>query len=368
MTATRRLLSLFSALFVSLVPAFCSAVPVDESTPANSAQADSTQIPQPLQQFRGMLIGRLLQRDIEQGTFTVQVDYVSRVWENNKASNPRAAVGRTLMVDGITGKWLDQLLLIKPGETLEFEAQHRGGSTLTFPGEWLRKVPAFKPEDHPVPPADFRGFAGVIQGTIERKDADHKELIVKVMQIESTNDRNRAKDAKQAVGHSFVLAGFWAKMSEPWQQLQAGDTIRAGVLHRVPQSDHFTVIDFATKVTAESPRPDGSSSEPQKSSQTTGFPAGMQGFRGILRGQLVSRDLERGELVLKAEQVTRTWQENKAKDTESCRGRQFTVRRISDKWLDVLVNLKPGDRIEVEAFHNGGEHLDFVAEWLKKVE
>ncbi|MFM7164657.1 MAG: hypothetical protein ACKO3T_05380 [Planctomycetaceae bacterium] len=341
----------------------------EPARPAESPAAADT-IPTELQQFRGMLIGRMQQRDIETGTFTVAVDYVSRVWENNRASNPRIVVGRTVTVDGVTGKWLDQLLLIKTGETVEFEAQHRGGSTLTFPGEWLRKVPAFKPADHPVPADGFRGFSGIIRGTVETKNSDHKELVIKVAQIESTDDRSRAKSAGDIVGQKIVLAGFWAKMSEPYQQLQAGDAIRAGVLHRVPQSDHFTVMEFATKIAASdltSPAP-APKPAPRDAVENSRFPSGMQGFRGILKGQLISRDLEQGQLVFRASEVTRTWKENKASNTESCKGREFTVKRISGKWLDVLVTLKPGDRIEVEAFHNGGEHLDFVSEWLKKAD
>ena len=324
-------------------------------------------IPQELQQFRGMLIGRMLQRDIEKGTFTVTVDYVSRVWENNQASNPRAAAGRTLTIDGVTGKWLDQLLLIKTGETVEFEAQHRGGSTLTFPGEWLRKVPPFKPADHPVPPEGFRGFSGIIHGTIEAKHEDHRELIIRVLKIESANDRSRAKSPSDAVGQKIVLAGFWAKMTEPFSTLQTGDSVRAGVLHRVSQSDHFNVMEFTTKISASESSATPAPAPPENAGNSS-FPAGMQGFRGILKGQLISRDLEKGELVFRASGVTRTWKENKATDTNSCKDRTFTVKRISGKWLDVLVSLKPGDTIEVEAFHNGGEHLDFVSEWLKKAD
>ena len=51
----------------------------------------------------------------------------------------------------------------------------------------------------------------------------------------------------------------------------------------------------------------------------------MKGFRGILRGKLVSKDVEKGTLVFKADRVTRTWKENRASDTGSCRGHQFLV-------------------------------------------
>jgi hypothetical protein len=336
---------------------------------SNGAKVETPAIPADLRDFRGMLIGQLVDRDIERGTFTVKVDYVSRVWENNKANNPQAAVGKTFTVDGVVGKWLDQLILLRPGETLEFEAQHRSGDTLTFPGEWLRKVPPFKAVDHPVPPEGFRGFAGVVTGTIVSKNTESHELILRIDTVEKSFDRSRAKEADSVKGKPIVLAGFWGKMSQELEKLEAGERIRAGVLHRVPKSDHLTVAEFVEEIftneKSESPKRVTTSSNAQSGD---GFPEGMEGFRGILRGKLVSRDVEKGELVIRAEKTTQVWKENRAKDTESCRGREFLVKRISGKWLDTLIGLKPGDTIEVEAFHNGGHNLDFVSEWLKKVE
>lgn len=387
----RLLPSLVLGLSASLPIAHCGAEqPAAGQAAGQPAGQPAAALPEELRQFNGMLIGQLVERDVERGTFTVKVDYVARVWENSRARNPRSAVGKTLRIDGVTGKWLDQLLVVRPGETLEFEAQHRGGETLTFPGEWLKKVAPFKADDHPVPPDGFRGFAGVVTGKVVRKNVESHELIVRIDSIEQKFERSRAENADEAIGKSITLAGFWGKLSSPLEQLKAGDAIRAGVLHRVPKSDHFTVSEFIEQVAVASagepakretsppvkptpgkPLPDKPTGTPTGTPtgvDAEAFPAGLRGFRGILRGQLVSRDLEKGELVFKAERATRTWPENRATDIQSCRGRELLVKRIAGKWLDVLVTLKPGDQIEVEAFHNGGQHLDFVSEWLKKVE
>ena len=322
-------------------------------------------LPEGLQNFSGMLIGRMVNRDIERGSFSVKVEYVARVWENNKARKPRSVVGKEVTVNGVTGKWLDELLLVRPGETVEFEAQHRSGDELTFPGEWLKKVPAFDPEEHPVPPEAFRGFSGMVTGQVVKKNQASRELHVRIDSIEKPFEKNQARSAKQVVGKRIVLAGFWAKMSKPFESLEKGDRIRAGVLHRVRQSDHFTVIEMAEKIGKEERQSSGS---PEASVPSSGFPAGMRGFRGILRGTLVSKDIEKGTMVFEADQVMRTWKASRASDTGSCRGHQFLVKGISGKWVDVLITMKPDDRIEVEAFHNSGEHLDFIDEWLKKVE
>lgn len=344
-----------------------------DSQRTEAAAATPIAVPQELQEFSGMLIGKMVSRDIERGEFTVTIDHVARVWENNKARQPRAAVGKTLTVENVTGKWLDQLLLIRPGETVEFEAQHRGGDRLRFPGEWLHKVPPFDPADHPVPPEAFRGFAGIVDGKIERRRDEGGELVLRVNRIHETFERNRAENPEAIVGKEIVLAGFWGRMRKPFDQLKPGDTVRTGVVHRVPQSDHFTVAEFIEKSAesdrpAESNRPARKDREESREADASGFPAGMRGFRGILRGTVVSRDVEKGELVFRAQRATRVWKQNKATDVESCAGRTFTTEGISGKWLDVLLTLEPGDAIEVEAFHNRGERLDFVGEWLKKVE
>lgn len=341
-------------------------VPADEIPTTLTAEESVAGLPEGLQRFSGMLIGKMVKRDIERGRFTVQVQYVARVWENNKASRPRDVVGKAVTVNGISGKWLDELLLVRPGETVEFEAQHRDGNELTFPGEWLKKVPAFDPAEHPVPVDGMRGFAGLVTGKVIKKNPTSRELHLQIDGIEKTFERNRAKSPEDTVGKKIVLAGFWARMSKPFETIEAGDRIRAGVLHRVPQSDHFTVIEMAKPIEQSAP----STSLPATSSKedATGFPAGMKGFRGILVGRLESKDVEAGTLVFTATEVKRTWKANRASNPNSSKGKPFLVKGISGKWVDVLITLKKGDTIEVEAFHNSGEHLDFIAEWLKKVE
>ena len=124
------------------------------------------ELPEPAMRFNGMLVGRLVSKDVEKGTFIINVDAVPRVWRNSKAESPKSLVGKNISVDGVSGKWLDALLLVKEGESLECEARHDGGEGLTFPGELLRKVGPFEPGDYPVVPEGFRGFRGAVSGKI----------------------------------------------------------------------------------------------------------------------------------------------------------------------------------------------------------
>jgi hypothetical protein len=348
----------------------CSDFPTNSAWAAgergDERQSEPQNIPDELQGFSGMILGRLVTRDIEQGQFTVTVDYVPRVWRNNRAARPRSAVGKTFLVDGVSGRFLDRLLLIDPGDTVRFEAQQQRDDRLTFPGELLEMAEPYDPEDYPVPPDEFRGFRGMITGTIVGKKDDSLELTIEIDEIERVLDGNRAEDAEAGIGEAVVVGGFWqAPMRERFEQLRIGDTVRTGLHHQVPQSDHMRAIEFVGKVADD---PDSDEPARRRELDDDGFPVGMHGFRGILIGKLVDKDIEEGTLTFVAEEVKRVWRQNKATDLESCEGHTFVVEGISGRWLDVLIAIERDDRIEVEAFHNGSGHLDFIQEWLKKVE
>ena len=85
----------------------------------------------------------------------------------------------------------------------------------------------------------------------------------------------------------------------------------------------------------------------------------MRGFEGALVGQLVSKDVERGEFVLRVEKVLAVSKNNKAQNTKSSHGRRITIRGISNRYLDELLLFKTGNRMEVGAIHLRGEYLSF---------
>jgi hypothetical protein len=98
------------------------------------------------------------------------------------------------------------------------------------------------------------------------------------------------------------------------------------------------------------------------------IPEGMKGFRGMLKGKLVSKDVEKGKLELEVESVLKQWPKSTAKDAPSAVGKTVPINGVFGKWLDVLLQVDKGQKIEIEAFHNGGDTLTFPGEWLKKVE
>ena len=322
--------------------------PVTKTTP--------DELPSGIQRFNGMLVGRLVKKDIEKGKFLVNVDAVPRVWRNSKAENPKSVVGKNVEVDGVSGKWLDALLVVKTGETLEFEARHDGGNGLTFPGELLRKVAPFDPKDYPELPEGFRGFHGAVVADVVKKDPDTFELIVEVKEVLGTRDGNRAKDAKSIEGKQMMLAGFWQRKDQ-YHGLKVGDRIQAGMRHIALRSDHLTITESVRKTDKHT----------ESSASTDGLPEGIRGFQGALVGRLVSKDVEKGTLEITVDAVPRIWRNNKAKKPRSIVGKNIKIDGVSSRFLDVLLTTRKGETLEVATRHNGGAVLTFPGELFRKV-
>ena len=72
-------------------------------------------------------------------------------------------IGKTLKVTGVSGPWLDKLLLIKKGQTLKLRSMTLIGDTLTLSSKAtvLERAAKFSRETYPIPPDSFVGFRGV---------------------------------------------------------------------------------------------------------------------------------------------------------------------------------------------------------------
>ena len=302
------------------LPATADDSPKTKNEPTTTAVAVELQttpddLPDGIHKFNGMLVGRLAAKDVEKGTFVVQIDAVPRVWRNSKAENPRSVVGKTVEVDGVFGKFLDVLVVVKKGETIEFEARHDDGNRLTFPGEMLRKVAPYDPEDYPLLPEEFRGFQGAVVADIVKKDPETLELIVRVDRVLDTWKDNRAKQPKSIEGKQMMLAGFWQR-KEAYHELKAGDRIEVGMQHIGLRSEHLTVAEFVRK-TGESPQSDRAKMKREATTPEGGLTEELRGFRGMLVGRLVSKDVERGTFTIAVDAVPRVWNNNEASNPKS---------------------------------------------------
>ena len=109
--------------------------------------------------------------------------------------------------------------------------------------------------------------------------------------------------------------------------------------------------------------------------QQPALPDPAAGFAGMIRVKVIAkRDLG---LVVSVEEVTKTWEHNKAPDAKSLVGKRVLVTidrqgpqnvRLLNRYLGTL---KPGDVTELDVAHKGGEELtllELTAEQRKKVE
>ncbi|MDV6030537.1 MAG: M48 family metalloprotease [Phycisphaera sp. RhM] len=334
--------------------------------PTTELKATPDALPPGIRKFNGMVVGRLAAKDIERGTFVVHVDAVSRVWRNSQAENPQSIVGKSVAVGGVFGKFLDVLVVTRIGETIEFECKHDGDG-LKFPGEMLRKVAPYRPQDYPKLPESFRGFQGSVIADIVKKDPEAFEMIIKVSSVKEVWNKNTAKEPRSIEGRTMMLAGFWNR-KEVYHSLKPGDRIEVGMQHIGRQSEHLTVAEFVRKANAGSEK---AAMEPIKRMErepaaADGLASGQNGFRGMLVGRLVQKDVERGTFTITVDAVPRIWNKNRVDNPKAIVGQNVQAGGVSGKLLDVLVVSRVGETVEFGALHEGGPFMR-VVEVLRKV-
>lgn len=200
--------------------------------------------------FYAIVIGRLKTKDIELGEFTMEVDHVTSMYGSRWVKDE--IVGQEVAVTGVSGAFRDQLLQIKRGQTLKVRSG-RYISTgkkhqLTFAPKFhvLEQAKPFTPDDYGVPPKEFRGFEGVLQGKIV--EVGGYEVTLRVAVVNQEKESSRAASAKSITGKLVRLTGFYNQHQEAFKELSLGDVIRVGARHADPSHDEFGVTDVLEKV------------------------------------------------------------------------------------------------------------------------
>lgn len=328
--------------------------------------------------LKAALLGAVVSRDPEQGTLVIKVDKVNRVFRGSKAKAPYRIVGQTMTIRRIAGRFVDLLISLKAGEKVEIAAFHTAGNDLVFPGELFRRHVEEKPEREGADrrraeagresssktiqavPEGMRGVSGLISARLISKDNERGDIVMKVEKVHRLWRGNKAKNARSGEGKVLRLTGVTGKALDQLLVINRGDRFSIEIKH--VSGPNLRYLGEGLKrlnegeLPAEAP---GGEADPRRF---------MHGFRGIFIGTLVEKDAEKGSLSVRIESIKKTWKQNQAKQAGRAKGQVWNVRGISGKWLDVLVEAKPGDRLEVEAFHHRGNVLDFPGEWLKKAE
>ena len=199
--------------------------------------------------FYAIIIGRLKSKDIELGEFSMEVDYVTSIYGDRKLKD--TIIGKRVKVVGVSGPWLDKLLLMKRGQTLKLRSGTLTGTTISLSPKAtvLERAEPFDPATYPVPPEEFRGFQGVVTGKIESKSDQGYDMTLRVSKVEQTLDGNQATKPESIVGRLMDMQGFYnGQYREKFDDLRIGDTIRVGAAHRVPETDVLEVIGELKKV------------------------------------------------------------------------------------------------------------------------
>ncbi|MAV35524.1 MAG: hypothetical protein CMJ59_08700 [Planctomycetaceae bacterium] len=199
--------------------------------------------------FYAIVIGRLKAKDVELGVFTLEVDHVTSMYENRWVKDE--IVGKTVQVTGVSGQFLDSLLLIKRGETLKFRSGSyaANSNSLAFGPKFhvLERTAPFDPAAFGVPPEKFRGFSGVLSGEIVELDQGY-ELLLRVDKVVKLSGDSKATDADSIKGKLVRLNGFYTQHQDLFNDLGVGDTIRVGTRHANRTHDELGVTDVLTKI------------------------------------------------------------------------------------------------------------------------
>ena len=155
-------------------------------------------------------------------------------------------MGKTVKVAGVSGQFRDNLLLIKPGQTLKVRTSGYSSpaKTLAFAHKFnvLERALPFNPDAHGVPPESFRGFQGVLQGKIV--EAGGYEVLLRAEDIVKVGGGNEASDANSIKGKLVRISGFYDDHADKFNGLQQSDIIRVGIRHTNRVFDMFGVTDI----------------------------------------------------------------------------------------------------------------------------
>lgn len=209
----------------------------------------------------------------------------------------------------------------------------------------------------PVPvPEGMQGISGMVTAELVDKDHEKGELVMKVEKVTRLWRGNQASDASTGEGKVLKLTGIAGPALDQLLIINKGDRFTIEVKH--VRGDNLVYLgEGLRKLPAR-----------EASEGTTSSREAMHGFRGIFTGTLTRKDPEKGTLSVKIDGIKRTWKKNEAKEAHKAKGQEWEIHGVSGKWVDVLFEMKVGERLEVEAFHNRGDKLDFVGEWLRKAE
>jgi hypothetical protein len=208
-------------------------------------------------------------------------------------------------------------------------------------------VPAVMADEPAALPDGFKGFRGLLKGTISGKTEN--SFVLKVKAVTKSFEKSKATKPEDIVGKEITLQVKAERLQKALKERAVGDTVEVGAVNE--EGNVVVAVEQLKKVEA--------------ADAAAALPDGFKGFRGLLKGTLSSKT--ENSFVLKVASVLKTFPKNKATKAEDVVGKEITLQVKAERLQKILKELAAGNTVEVGAMNETGNVVVAVEE-LKKVE
>lgn len=185
-------------------------------------------------------------------------------------------------------------------------------------------------------PQGIRNFNGMLVGRLAAKDVEKGTFVVAVDAVPRVWRNSRAEDPKSIVGKTIQVGGVFGKFLDVLIVTRKGETVEFECKH-----DGEGLVfpgEMLRKVA------------PYKAEDYPVLPEGFRGFRGTVEAEIVKKDPETFELIVKVHKLLSTSEENSAKAPEDIEGKPLMLAGFWNR-KDTYHDLKVGDRIRAGMHH-----------------
>jgi len=220
-------------------------------------------------------------------------------------------------------------------------------------------------------PDGMKGFLGILKGKIVGMTRD--SFVLQVDEVVRIWRGNKAENPQASVGKRirYRVLDRHRAIVRAFAKLEVGDEVAAGGMHKegdvLIAAERLIRAEELPALKAKWKEAEAKRKEEGGEEGASDLPDVMRGFAGILQGKIVEKAEDR--LVLQIEKIDRTWQTNRAKNSEAGVGKNVPCRvhprakRIREK----LGEFQVGDSVVAGAVHREGNVL-MIAELLIKAD
>lgn len=159
---------------------------------------------------------------------------------------------------------------------------------------------------------------------------------------------SQAEDPRSIVGKTVEVSGVFGKFLDVLVVARVGETLEFECKH---DGDGLVFPGELLRKVA-----------PYDPADYPVLPESYRGFRGRVAAEILKKDPETFELIIRVDSVLKTWEENGAKDSKSIEGRTLMLAGFWNR-KDDFHNIRVGDRIRC-----GMNHTQLLSDHLVIIE